>query len=114
LGVGVEDVRRIWIDTSQIALDLMTEPQISVRWSDESSLPHMSIGALVGHLLHSGILFLEECLDQPEPTDRPIRASTLFSLLPLDGDDDLNIDAGLVSTRPQPPRGPSPPLAPAR
>lgn len=93
----MEDVRRIWIDTSQIALDFVREPRIIVRWSDESSLPKMTIGALVGHVLHSGILYLEESLDQSVPTDRPIRASTLFSMVPLDGDDDVNVDVREVA-----------------
>ena len=42
----------------------------------------MTIGALVGHVLHSGILFLEECLNQPVATGQPIRTATLFSLIP--------------------------------
>ena len=85
------DVRSLWVETSQAALDLAVGPQVGARWGDRSSLPDMTIGALIGHVLHSGILFLEECLDQPVPTDRPIRTATLFSMIPLDVDDDVNI-----------------------
>ena len=46
--------------------------------------PDLTIGALVGHVLHSGILFLEKCLDQQVPTARPIRTAALFSMIPLD------------------------------
>jgi len=84
------DVRSLWVETSQSALDLAAVPQVEARWGDPSSLPDMTIGALVGHVLHSGILFLEECLDQPVPTARPIRTAALFSMIPLDVDDDVN------------------------
>lgn len=78
------DVRSLWVETSQAALDLVVGPQVEARWGDRSSLPGMTIGALIGHVLHSGILLLEECLDQPDPMDRPIRTATLFSMIPLD------------------------------
>ena len=52
----MNDVREIWIETSQVALSIVEDPRVSAGWSDASSLPMMTIGSVVGHLLHSGIL----------------------------------------------------------
>jgi hypothetical protein len=86
----VGDVRRLWTDTSRVALDAASDLRIGRRWSDPSSLPDMSIGDLVGHLLHSGIILLEESLDLPVPAGEPMTTAVLFSIIPFDADDDIH------------------------
>lgn len=83
----MNDVREIWIETSQVALSIVEDPRVSAGWSDASSLPMMTIGSVVGHLLHSGILLLEESLDEPVPAGRPLTTAEIFSVIPIDADD---------------------------
>jgi hypothetical protein len=83
----MNDVRGLWIETSQVTLSLVEDQRISARWSDASSLPEMTIGSMVGHLLHSGILLLEESLDRPVPAGRPLTTAEIFSLTPMNAGD---------------------------
>jgi hypothetical protein len=83
----VNELGRLWVESANVALSLVDDAQVQVQWTDPSSLPQMTVGALAGHLLHSGILMVEEAFAITEvPAGQPITATRMLSWVPLDNE----------------------------
>jgi hypothetical protein len=95
----VGDVRAVWAESSQVALSVAADARVTSLWLAPSSLPRMTVGDLVGHLLHSGVIILEESLDQPVPSGRPISTASAFALMSMDPDDEDSGDVRDVAAR---------------
>jgi hypothetical protein len=81
----MDDAGRVWVASARTALLFVDEPLVRARWTEPSALPDMTVGTLVGHLLHGGILMAEEALAITEIPDRePLTAARLLSWTPLD------------------------------
>lgn len=81
----MHDLSQLWVEASHAALSLVEEPRVRARWSEPSSLPLMPVGSLAGHLLHSGVLMVEEAFAIPEvPTVGPFSAARMLAWVPLD------------------------------
>jgi hypothetical protein len=88
----VHEISQLWLETAQAALSFVSEPRVNERWTSDSCLPEMTIGALSGHLLHSGILLVEETLTADVPDVSTASAATLFSWVPLEEADPVHAD----------------------
>jgi hypothetical protein len=60
-------VRQAFLDASTAATVLLDHPQIEARWDDAGASEGMTVGAIAGHLVQSGIEMLAVCLEAPEP-----------------------------------------------
>src|SRR3954470_14056093 len=81
----MQDLSQLWVEASHAALSLVEEPRVRTRWSEPSTLPDMSVGSLAGHLLHSGVLMVEEAFAIPKVrTVGPFSAARMLAWVPLD------------------------------
>ena len=81
----MRDVSQLWVESAEAALALVEGPRVRTRWTEPSSLPLMTVGALAGHLLHSGVLMVEEAFAIAEvPVGEPFSAARMLSWAPLD------------------------------
>jgi hypothetical protein len=94
----MHEINELWLNTAQAALSVVAEPLVNERWTSDSCLPDMTVGALSGHLLHSGILLVEAALNAADVHDvSPLSAATLFSLVPLEEADPTHADVRSVA-----------------
>jgi Mycothiol maleylpyruvate isomerase N-terminal domain len=85
--MALTGVRRLWFDTGKAAVSFAGHPEVVARWTDPSSLPAMTVGVVAGHLLHSGVLMVEDSLNAAVPEGDPLTAALLLSLVPVDASD---------------------------
>jgi len=93
----MHEITQLWLRTAQAALSFVAEPRVNERWTSDSCLPEMTVGALAGHLLHSGVLLVEETLAADVPGVPTRSAATLFSWVPLDEADPVHADVRSVA-----------------
>jgi hypothetical protein len=74
----------MWADTSCAVIEFTDSAPVSMNWTAQSSLPDMTVAALAGHLIHSGILLVGEALDLSPMPSEPRTAGQLLSGVPLD------------------------------
>ena len=86
----MDEYSQIWLDTASAALSIVEGPRVGERWAEPSSLSGMTVGALAGHLVHSGILMAEQGLVVAGPAGQPITAAKMYSLIPLDEDSPIH------------------------
>jgi len=81
----VDKLSQLWLDSASAALSFVGDARVRGRWVQPSTLPRMSVGALAGHLVDSGILQAEEGFVLAEgPAGQPITAARMLSWVPLD------------------------------
>src|SRR4051795_10140399 len=79
------DLSRLWLDSANAAVLVVAGSRVRTRWTEPSSLPHMTVGALAGHLVDSGILQAEDGFALAKgPPGEPIPAAKMLSWVPLD------------------------------
>jgi hypothetical protein len=78
------DLKQLWADTSGAVIEFSDSPPVAMKWTEPSSLPHMTVAALAGHLVHSGILMVGEALSLSPMPSEPRTAAQLLSGVPLD------------------------------
>ena len=84
---AVDEIMQLWAGSANAALSLVEDARVQARWTEPSSLPLMTVGALAGHLLHSGILIVDESLAiAAVPVGKPQTAARLLSWTPLEGE----------------------------
>jgi len=94
----MHEISQLWLGTAQAALSFVAEPLVNERWTSDSCLPEMSVGALSGHLLHSGILLVEDALNTDDVRGvSTASAATLFSWVPLEEADPVHADVRSVA-----------------
>ncbi len=101
-----DDVQRLWVESCAALLTLVDDTAVGDRWDAPSCLPGMTIGALCGHVIASGIFEVESRVTQaaaagndavtpsysgplvtapPTRTDgRAMTAANLHALVPTD------------------------------
>jgi hypothetical protein len=81
----MDELSQVWLDAADAALSFVEDPRVGERWADPSSLPGMTVGALAGHLVQSGVLQAGNGLVVGEPpAGAPITAAKMYSWIPLD------------------------------
>jgi hypothetical protein len=60
--LAMNRVRALWVETCAAVLTLVDRAEVGERWHDFSCLPGMTIGALCGHLIASGLFEVEDRL----------------------------------------------------
>lgn len=65
-----DEVRRMVIDSSAVAADLIAQPEVQQRWDEPSALVGMTVGALSAHLVRATGATLAY-LDRTDPTTVP-------------------------------------------
>jgi hypothetical protein len=94
----MSEISQVWLNTAQAALSFVSLPLVNERWASASCLPEMTVGALSGHLLHSGIFMLEDALNGTDvPGGSTRTAATVFSWVPLEEADPANADVRFVA-----------------
>jgi hypothetical protein len=89
----VDETGRAWIACARAALSFVDKPMVRERWIQPSSLPDMTVGTLAGHLLHSGILMVEEAFAVTDvPDGEPLTAARMLSWVPLDDTSSVHDD----------------------
>ena len=101
-----DDVQSLWVESCAALLTLVDDTAVAERWDAPSCLPGMTIGALCGHVIASGIFEVESrvthdaavagsdtatpsysgpLIEAPTQSDgRPMTAANLHALVPAD------------------------------
>jgi uncharacterized protein (TIGR03083 family) len=67
----VNRVRTAFLETTDVAVELVRSPEVAARWDEPSALEHWSVRGLAGHLVRNS-LGVEEYLDaEPDPEGPP-------------------------------------------
>jgi hypothetical protein len=84
----VGEASEVWTKASRATLAFVGDHRVRDRWTEDSSLPLMTVADLTGHLIHSGILMVAEAFAiEPVSGAKPITAAQLLSWVPADADD---------------------------
>src|SRR5215203_5974530 len=108
----MDGVRTLWIESCAAVVTLVDDESVAVRWDEPSCLPPMTIGALCGHVIASGIFEVESRVSQRSATDkasatlsysgptvaapgppshgRSFTAASLHALVPIDAGNVIN------------------------
>ena len=81
------DLKQLWAETSLAVIGFTRGEPVSHSWTEPSSLPEMTVGAVAGHLIHSGILMVGEALELTPLSHEPLSAGQLLSGVPLEPTD---------------------------
>jgi mycothiol maleylpyruvate isomerase-like protein len=63
----MNEVRRAFLDAATSAVELVHQSQVEAHWDDPGACEGMTVGGIASHLITSGIVMLQGCLDEPEP-----------------------------------------------
>lgn len=73
----MNEIRRAFVEASEVALGLVRSPEVGQRWAEPSALERMTVGALCGHLARA-TGSVEIYLDRPEPETEPSSATEYY------------------------------------
>ncbi len=71
-------MRHVWFEMAAVARGLLAAPETAARWDAPSALAEFTVRGLAGHLARA-VLLVEQYLDAPATTARPIPAAAYFS-----------------------------------
>ncbi len=81
----MDDLRSAFVEAAASAVQLLRQPEISMRWNEASILPGFTVSGLAGHLLR-GIKSVETYLEGPNPGGEPIGAANYYVAIGITAD----------------------------
>ncbi|MEA2433025.1 MAG: hypothetical protein QOG54_482 [Actinomycetota bacterium] len=82
----VNKIRNAFIETSQIASELLATDAVRDSWVEPSALERWNVSGLAGHLMRATRV-VEDYLDKPEPEGPPTGDAVAYYSAVLDDDD---------------------------
>ncbi len=81
----MNEIRRTFLDTTAVAIELLSAPEVAARWDEPSALEEFRVRGLAGHLSRAA-LTVESYLDQGSGDGKPISAPEYYSVAVEDPD----------------------------
>lgn len=69
---GERTVAELYVETAEVAVELLRDPAVAARWDEPSALAELSVGGLAEHLARQ-ITHAVNILDEPVPDKAPIK-----------------------------------------
>ncbi len=89
-------VRTRYLAAARTALELLDAPEVRERWHEASVLAGLTVGDLAGHLALSGVLIVEQLLDQPDPrSPSPVTAGQYYGAFVGADDPESELNVGV-------------------
>jgi hypothetical protein len=83
----MNQVRSAYLESAEVAAELVTLPEVTLRWDEPGAPRGMTVGAVAAHLVASGIEMLLPILLEPQPPGtRALDPSRYYSGQTLDLD----------------------------
>jgi hypothetical protein len=86
--------RDIFLATARSSHELLSSPEVAIKWNEPSALRHWSVKGLTGHLARATIT-VENYLDAQEPDEDPISPAQYFAAA-LESDMDITSELHTV------------------
>ncbi len=91
----MNDIRTAFLAAATTAQPLVGLPEVGDRWLEPSSLPLMTVGALVSHLV-TAVTNPDRFLEAPSPVGEPISVATYW--LPVTAEAESAVNVGVRTT----------------
>jgi Mycothiol maleylpyruvate isomerase N-terminal domain len=88
-------VRARYLAAARTAVELLAAPELEQRWDEASVLAEFGVADLAGHLAFSGVLLVENLLDEPDPrSPQPITGGRYYAS--FEGAEDVGSDLNVA------------------